>query len=206
MNVGRIRGFLLQLPKPATIRVTRDGETTDIKPNKSAARTAETIAALAPELIECLDASGSVLRAQSTDTPEAHRSEAAAIPDGIKGDPNALMLTHFANLLHRAYEHSTETAFVRLVEITERMNDRSQAIEQRLERTEAANRRLLQDQVDAAFERAEEVAEEAAEQGSGGDLMQQMAAAFMSGQRHPPAPRPNGAPKVNGTPSPKGQA
>jgi hypothetical protein len=94
------------------------------------------------------------------------------------------MLTHFANLLHRAYEHSTEIAFQRLVELTERMGDRSEAIERRLERTEAANRALLQDQVDLAFERAQEVANQNAEaSGNGaGDLMQQMAGAFLSGR------------------------
>lgn len=198
MNTGRIRGFLLQLPKPSMVRITGEGEPQELKPGKSYAKLAETIAALEPELIECIDADGKVLRACRTTGEEGRRSDAAPIPEALAADPTALMLTHFANLLHRAYEHSTEIAFVRLVELTERMNDRAESIEQRLERTEAANRRLLQDQVDAAFERAEEAAEKAANGESGGEMFNEMAQAFLSGQMQ----RPQGA-KTNGHVVPK---
>jgi ribosomal protein L17 len=204
VNQGKIRGFLLQLPKPSLVRITGDGEPQELKPGKSYTKTAETICALAPELIECLDSDGKVIRAMRTDTPEAQRSTAAELPQVLQTDPHAAMLTHFANLLHRAYEHSTEIAFTRLVELTERMGDRADAIEQRLERTESANRRLLQDQVDDAFERAQEVAEQAAAAGQSGDLLQNMAGAFLSGHLQPKgaAPRTNGhAPKP---PAPKG--
>lgn len=180
MNQAKIRGFLLQLPKPSLIRITGDGDSQELKPGKSYTKTAETICALAPELIECLDSDGKVIRAMRTDTPEAQRSSAAEVPAVLAQDPHAAMLTHFANLLHRAYEHSTEIAFTRLVELTERMGDRSDAIEQRLERTEAANRRLLQDQVDDAFERAQEVAE--AQAASGNNLGETLLSSFVSGQ------------------------
>ena len=202
MNVQRIRNFLLLVPKPASVRITGDGEPEVLKPGRSYAKTAETISALGPDLIECLDADGKIIRALRTDTAEAQRSEAASIPQGLAADPHALMLTHFANLLHRAYEHSTEIAFQRLVELTERMGDRSEAIERRLERTEAANRALLQDQVDLAFERAQEVAQaaEASGAGNGGELLQQMAGAFLSGKMGGMGPR-----AVNGKPpAPKG--
>lgn len=195
MNVQRIRGFLLQLPKPHLVRLTGDGEPQDIKPGKSYAKCADTIAALNPDLIECLDADGKVLRAARMSAADGHRSDAAALPVGLESDPNALMLTHFANLIHRAYEHSTEIAFTRLVELTERMNDRSESIEQRLERSEAANRRLLQEQVDDAFERAQE---HAANAEGGGDLVNQMAGAFLSGSMNKPAAAAAAAPKPNG--------
>lgn len=187
MNIARIRGFLLQLPKPTMVRVSGDGEPQELRPGRSFAKLADTIAALQPELIECLDADGKVLRAARLDTAEARRSDAAEPPEALKADPHAMMLTHFANLLHRAYEHSTEVAFTRLVELTERMNDRADAIEQRLERSEAQNRRLLQEQVDDAFERAAEAAEKA--QGDEGALGQQLIGSFLSGQsiRTPPA-------------------
>lgn len=191
MNVARIRGFLLQLPKPHLVRVTGDGEPQDLKPGKSYAKLADTIAALNVDLIECLDVEGKVLRATRMDTPESHRSDAAAIPEGLQKDPHALLLTHFANLLHRAYEHSTEIAFTRMVEMVDKMGDRSDAIEQRLERTEAANRRLLQDQVDDAFERAAEVAAAKGEEGNG--LVEQMAGAFFSG-----AAQGKSKPAING--------
>ena len=193
MNTGRIRGFLLQLPKPAMVRVTGDGEPQELKPGRSYSKLAETILALAPELIECLDADGKVLRATRMEGAEQRRSDAAEIPDGLKADPNALMLTHFANLLHRAYEHSTEVAFTRLVELTDRMNDRSDSIEQRLERQEATNRKLLQDQVDDALDRAEEAAAKAAEGGENAGLGEQLLSSFMGGKaQRAAAGAPNG--------------
>lgn len=193
MNVSRIRGWLLQQPKPSLVRVTSgDGEPQDIRPGRSYARTAESICALNADLVECIDGDGKVLRALRLTTPDAERSHAADIPPGLAADPTALMLTHFANLIHRAYEHSTEVAFARLVELVERVGDRAESIEQRLERQEAANRRMAQDQIDDALERAQ--AQE--KQGDGGDVLSQMAGAFLSGAGLPgmakPAPAPNG--------------
>lgn len=183
MNVQRIRGFLLQQPKPAAIRLT-GGECGDesqmLSPGRSYAKTAETIAALSPDLVECLDKDGRLLRAHRTDTEDSRRSDAAAIPDGLKADPTALMLTHCANLIHRAYEHSTEVAFKHLIELCDKMNDRSASIEQRLERTEARNRQLLQEQVDDALDRARDEAERS--QAGDGSMLEQMAGAFLSGK------------------------
>ena len=200
MNVSRIRGFLLQLPKPALVRLTTgDGEPQELKLQKSFVKTAESIAALGSELIEALDASGKVLRAMRTDTAESQRSEAPTLPAGLAADPNALLLAHFAGLLHRAYEHSTEIAFTKMVEVVDKMGDRSDSIEQRLERAEAQNRRLVNDQIEDAFERAAEVAEKAAEE-NGGDLLQQMGSAFLSGRLQPRAPA-----QTNGKSNGKGQ-
>ena len=184
MNASRIRGFLLQLPKPHMVRVTGEGEPQELKPGKSYAKLADTIAALGPDLVECLDSAGAVLRATRLDTAEAHRSNAAEVPAALASDPNAAMLTHFANLLHRAYEHSTEIAFTKMVELVDKMGDRSDGIEQRLERAETRNRALLQDQVDDAFERAQEAAERAQEQAAaegGGDIGQQLVGSFLNG-------------------------
>ncbi len=185
MNANRIRGWLLQLPKPSAVRVTGDGEPQTLKPGRSYAKLADTIAALSPDLVEALDKDGNVLRATRMQTEDAHRSDAAAIPDGLKADPQALMLTHMANLIHRAYEHSSEIAFSKLVELVDKMNDRADGIEQRLERAESRNRALLQDQVDAEFERAQEVA--AAGVAGEGDLGQQLLGGFLTGAMNKPA-------------------
>lgn len=192
MNVSRIRGFLLQLPKPSLVRVTGDGEPQELKPGKSYAKLAETILALNVDLVEALDSESKVLRAMRMGTDEARRSDAAAVPDLLKDDPQAAMLTHFANLLHRAYEHSTEVAFARMVEMADRMNDRAESIEQRLERAEASNRRLLQDQVDDAFERAEEQAALAVSQAQGGGIGEQLIGSFMTGKMQGAAKAGNG--------------
>lgn len=198
-NANRIRGFLLQAPKPHIVRVsTSDGEPQELKPGRSYAKCADTIAALDIELIECMDDAGKLQRAMRMSSEDAMRSDAAQLPKGLEADPHALMLSHFADLIHRAYQHSTEIAFTKLVEVVERIGERAEAIEARLERQEASNRRLQQEAVDDAFERAEEAAEKTA--AGGGDLLQNLAGAFLSGQNQggaaaaaKPAPaRPNG--------------
>jgi hypothetical protein len=198
MSLARIRGFLIQLPKPAKIRVSSgDGEPQEIKPARSYARTAESIEALGVDLIECIDKDGVVLRALRLSEPDARRSDAAELPKGIEADPHALMLSHFANLLHRAYEHSTEIAFTRLVELAERLSAHTESIEARLAHTESALRREQTDRIDDAYERAREALEKG--DASTDPLVQQMMAAFMSarvGQTPPSAPKHNG--KGNG--------
>lgn len=202
MNAGRIRGFLLRAPKPVLVRVTtQDGDTQEIKPGRSYAKCAETIEALDPDLIELFDPEGKLLRALRVSSEDASRSDAAPVPAGLAADPQALMLTHFANLLHRAYEHSTEVAFSRLGEFVQLQTEHAQAVEARLERVEAAHRRTLQDQLDAEMERVAEQAEQAEQ---GGGLESQMAGALFSGlasqqQRpHRPPSKANGAARPNG--------
>lgn len=179
MNAQRIRGYLLQLPKPHAVRVSGDGEPQTLKVGRSFSKLADTIVALSPDLVELLDKEGNVIRATRLTAEDAQRSDAAAIPKGIEADPSALMLTHFANLVHRAYEHSSEIAFSKLVELVDKMNDRADGIEARLERAESRNRALLQDAVDAELERAQEVANQAGAEG--GDIGQQLIGGFLSG-------------------------
>lgn len=205
-----IRKWLLQHPKPARVRVTRDDrEPQDLAVGgRSWMKLAETIAALGPELVEAFNESGELIRAVRPEQ-ELQRSEAAEIPEGLASDPNALLLTHFANLLHRAYEHSSEIAFTKLVDITDRMNERSESIERRLERAEASNRALQQERYDELMERAQEAAEHAAETGGNpqqamlGSMMEAFFGGAMAGGR-PPRPPMNGAP--NGAANGKGTA
>lgn len=198
MNLARIRGFLIQLPKPVKIRVSSsDGEPQELKPARSYARTAESIEALGVDLVECLDKDGVVLRALRLSDVDARRSDAAEVPKGIEVDPQALMLSHFANLLHRAYEHSTEIAFTRLVELAERLSAHTESIEARLAHTESALRREQTDRIDDAYERAREALEKG--DANSDPIVQQMMAAFMSGRMQPPsAPKPHTNGKANG--------
>jgi len=211
MTATRIRNFLISQPKPACVRVFVDGDAKDIKAaGRSWMKIAETVNAMDGEQLQCLDAEGNVLRAMRLDDDEAQRTEAAPIPPGLAADPHALMLTHFANLLHRAYEHSTELAFNKMVECFDRVNDRSSSIEQRLERAEALARRLWHDQVQDAFERAEDIAEQAGQSGND-SFVNTLANAFVSGQMNRGAAggkhgKANGAGKVNGAPSKGGTA
>lgn len=180
MKAAAIRGFLLQKPKPHTVRIIVDGDEQEVELSRSYAKTADSIAALEPESVRCYNAAGVLLRAMSTEDEDSRRSDAAAIPEGLKADPQALMLTHFANLLHRAYEHSTEIAFTKMVEVFDVMGARSESIESRLARAEAENKRLVNDVIDSEFDRAEEIAVRAAEGENG--LEQQILGAFLSGK------------------------
>ncbi|HWO12533.1 MAG TPA: hypothetical protein VNN80_23715 [Polyangiaceae bacterium] len=191
-----VRKWLLQNPKPARVRIVRDGEPQEMAVgNQSWMALSRTIVALAPDLIEALTEAGELIRATRPEQ-ELQRSEAAEIPEGLQHDPNALLITHFANLIHRAYESSCEVAFQKLVDITERMNERSESIERRLERAESANRALQQERYEELIERAQEFAENAA---GGGDPQQAMFGQMMQGflggamQGRPPRPPSNGA-------------
>ena len=187
MNVERIRRFLIKHPKPVRVRVTGEGEPQELEPGKSYARCAESIAALEGDLLELFGSKGELLRAIKLNGFEATRPESPPLPAGLSDDPQALLLTHFANLIARAYEHTTEVAFGKMVELVERMNDRAESIEERLERAEAQNRKMYNDQVDDAFERAEEVASKAGSEGGG--IVDQLASAFLAGQMNA---KPNG--------------
>jgi len=188
---SRIRGFLLVHPKPHSVRVSRGGGDPEVIAigKQSFARVAETIDALDVDLVQCLDKDGNILRAMGLGAADERRSDAPALPAGLHADPQALMVTHFANLLHRAYEHSTEIAFSKLVELVDRIGDRAEAIEKRLERTETQYRQTVEQQIADAYERAEEEAARRKEESSGGGFVEQMAGAFLSGQM-------NGAPAV----------
>lgn len=179
----KIRGFLLQLPKPALIKVTNgEGEIEELKPGRTSyQKLAASIEALEPQLLQCFDADAKLLRAMRCDDADSRRSDAAAPPAVLVNDPETARLTHVANLIHRAYEHSTEVAFNRLCDIVDRLNERSESIERRLELSETANRRLVNDSIQAAFDRAEEIAEQARQQNEGGTMEQQMGASFLSG-------------------------
>lgn len=193
MNAWHIRSWLLQLPKPARVRLTdADGETKELDCTKRAmVRVAESIAALKPELLECLGDDGSLLRALRPSSADDVTSGAPSIPRGLELDPQALLMSHFAALLHRAYEHSTELAFVKLLEIVERMGERSDAIEKRLERTEANYRREQSDRIDDLWERAEEMAQQAGSGTNGRDaIFNSLIQGIFAGKRAaaPPAP------------------
>lgn len=166
LSVLALRKFLLSQPRPVEVRATRDGDVQTVPRGGSWSRQAETLHALQPDLVEVLDANGGVLRAVRPMVDSEASATAPKVPDVIAQDPNAAMLSHFANLIHRSYEHSTTVAFAKMVELVERIDARSDAIEQRLERTERENRRIQQTQIDDAWDRAEELATLADENGN----------------------------------------
>lgn len=184
MSQSKIRNFLLQLPKPSSLRVVVNGETHEVKLGRSWQKTAESLVAMGGEQIQCMDHGGAVLRAMRCDTDEYRRQDAAAIPPQLANDPHAALLSMFADRIAGAYQHSTEIAFTKLVELADRLGGHIEGIEQRLARTEARLARAHDDLLQDAFERAEELAEKGGENGLG----DQIANAFFSGQLQQRAP------------------
>jgi|SRR3990170_4942451 len=201
MTPWDLRRWLMKPPRGVKLRLSQGDAVTEMNPRgRSWSKVADSIHAISPQLIELVASDGSVIRAVRPGDEELQLSQAApAPPSALTNDPETARLTHFANLLHRAYEHSTNVAFAKLVELVERIDDRSTAIETRLERTEGAYRRVMQEQLREAFDRAadaEEAAEEVADDTGGAGPLEQMAAAFLQGssqaRQEAPAPNNNG--------------
>ena len=202
LSAWGIRKFLLKQPRAELIRLTVRGEVQEIKPTRgqSLAKIGESIFAVSPEVIELFDGNGRLLRAIRPENETETNTDQPKPPEILKADPETARLTHFASLLAKAYEHTTNVAFAKLVELVERIDARTDAVESRLERTEALYRRELINQAEMARDEAERIVDEA--QGVEGedreDLLRQMMSAFMQGRsERRRAPKPNGA----GTPS-----
>lgn len=137
------RNFAMRKPRPALLRVVRpDGEVTDIAIAEvpDFARLGETIDALTPIRLEAFGDEG-LLRAWKH--PGAAKGAPTA-PEVLLNDPETARFTHIANLIHRAYEHSTDVAFDRLVDMFERQMDLNSRSMSRLEALENAYFQALQ--------------------------------------------------------------
>lgn len=192
MNAWHLRNWLIQQPKPVKVRVTdENGEVKEILcAKRPIVRIAESIVAIGPDLIECLGPNDELLRAyRSSNEAEFTSTAAPPVPTSLAADPGAAQLGYFASLIHRAYEHSTELAFNKLIELVERMDQRSEAIERRLERAETAYRREQSERIDDLWERAEEVA---ANGGSKEKILETLLTSMMQGRAAQHPPKPNG--------------
>lgn len=156
MNVAQIRGWLLNNPRPAILRVLGEDDAEHemaLAAGVKWADIAQSIHALNPARIDAYDREGKILRSvrpADVAEPKQPTERAAALPAGT--DPNILMLTHFADLLAAAYRHSTDVAFDRMVSLFEAVNERQATQEKSLESLHKLLRRALQDQVEAAGE------------------------------------------------------
>lgn len=204
MDEKEIRSFLVANPRGAKILVrTSDDEVREFSsPNGRGvtwAHVARSIDALEHVYLELQDEEGKVLRATKTtgDKADAVKSAPAAV---IHSDPETARLAAFAAHLADAYKFSSGLAFTKIVELAQMQNERMQAIETRLERTEANYRREMKERLDEAFERAEELADEAEEKAKQptGDPLTEFAQQFVAGRQEARAPAPAEPPKPNG--------
>ena len=183
------RNFAMRKPRPALLRVVRpDGEVTDIAIAEvpDFARLGETIDALTPTRLEAFDENENLLRAWKH--PGVGKA-GTVVPEALVSDAETARLTHFANLLHRAYEHSTDVAFDRLVDMFERQMDQNARSLSRLEALENAYFQALQANAMLAAGGGDE---SAAPDLGGGDT-EALVSAFLRGfamrqQKKPPKP------------------
>lgn len=178
-----LRTFLVYPPKPARVVVQTAEGPQEMTPGtgRTWASMARSIVALSnAEVVELYDEKGKLLRAMRAEAEEKRAPwQPAAVALPPNADPETQRLIHFSNLLYRATEFSVTLAFEKMVDLFERVTDRSDAIEQRLERTEAAYRRTLNEQIREALEDARE---QAREQGAAPENpLNEMVSAFLGG-------------------------
>lgn len=188
-----LRSFLVKQPRPARVLVkNEDGDVHEIAPPDGRGVTwsnvARSIVALSPSMVEVYDSEGKILRASrgDDDEPNAEKTPSVGLSP-MHTDPETARLTHFANLLFRATEFSTTLAFTKMVELFQLQAERSNALETRLERTEATYRKLMQERIEEAFDQAEEIREQA--QAGNQDAAMGLLSAFMGGAANGKAER-----------------
>jgi len=201
---GTLRNWIMKHPRPAAIRISRDGQSQLISiPVKVIwAEIAETVEALDPDLIELLAADGSILRVDKAlpadprpPAPVELNSFARRPPKPVEGaarnDQAIEHMTAVSEIIAAAYKHSTEVAFARMVDLFEAVNRRSEALERSLDLTHSLLRKSYEDQLETAIEAA------SAQVPPATDPMAQMAQAFLGGAMQNKV-RPITAPTTNG--------
>jgi hypothetical protein len=151
-GVSEIRGWLLQHPRPVTLKVVAsDDRHHEVSVGGSWMAIAQSVHALSPTLIECHDEKGKIIRAvrpqDDENTGEAKQALPLQLPANV--DPQSAQLIHFADLLAAAYRHSTDVAFERLASLFEAVNRRSESLERMIDKLV---REKMREQLEAAPE------------------------------------------------------
>lgn len=175
-QVALLRGWLLQHPRPATVRVKCGDElhTMGIDAKTSFAAMARSIDALESDVIEAYDSAGVLIRATKpfeidNEDDVAPEAEATAAPKNADGETARFAM--FSQHIAEAYKFATGIAFERMVDLFAAVNRRSESLEKSLEATHRLLGKAYQEQVDLALENA----------GAEGDPIQTMASAFIAG-------------------------
>lgn len=191
MTAEKIRAWLLQQPRAASLRVQCGKERQDLAvAGQSWARLAGTIEAMAPDRIEALDVGGNLLRAVRPADVDDVEQEPAAEPDAVLQapatayDPETVRFELIAKLLADAHKFSVGVAFEKIVMIVDAQNRRSET----LERSLASAERLLRRQAEELFDEADAKAKEA-EENPLKDMVGSFLKGAVNGSEHKP---PNG--------------
>jgi hypothetical protein len=188
IDAAVLRGWLLQQPRPAIVRLTAaDGaqmQEIDCTATRSWAALAQSCVAVDPTLLECLDAGRKLLRAVRPDELEqstgSSSSQGMAASSSRSDDPETARFKLFAQLLAEAYRHSNEVAFAKLVELYEAQVNSARQTNKEVENLLKLLRREWEEKLAAAEEQQE-------------DPLTAAASAFLAGaQQGAVAPNSNG--------------
>lgn len=175
MNHADIRFWLLRMPRPVSLRLTRQGVASPlaIPHGGSWMQLARSIHALQPELLECLDGAGGLIRAtrpleeydpesleeEEDGKPTAAAARAAAPIPAVSSDPETARFELFARLYSEGVKHATEqarsgneVAFSKLCEIADIMGKRGEALERSLATTERLLHQAWRDNAELSLE------------------------------------------------------
>jgi len=178
MTAEKIRAWLLQQPRAASLRVQTGKERQEIAvAGQSWAKLAATIEAMQADRIEALDVGGNILRAVRPADVDDVEQEAPALPELIQPpptayDPETVRFELIAKLLADAHKFSVGVAFEKIVMIVDAQNRRSESLERALSSAE----RLLRRQAEELFDEAETKAREAEE-----NPLKDMVSGFLKG-------------------------
>jgi len=186
-----IRLWLLVHPRAVALRVTSAGKqsTVAVSPGQSWAQVAASLEAMAPDLIETLDASGNVGRATrpadfEEDEDEDEDANATPAPAPAALDGESARFTLVATLLSEAHRSS----FDALIQIVNAMAARAEAAERTAAMYERQRRQDLEEREDELRDKEELVKD---------DPLRNLASTFLggmaNGQAAPTPPtKPNG--------------
>jgi hypothetical protein len=201
MNANSIRGWLLQSPKPASIRAKcgDDLHTIKIGPGTTLARVAESLSALGPELLEAYDDKAQLLRATKPTADDDEDAEFAATEPTAAtaaqsaraakamADAETARFNTFANHIAQAYRFATEIAFARMVDLFEAVNKRAEIMDRTIDNQNRTITRLTNENLKLQLENQTEGEETA-------DPLGQIVNAFVGGANAGAASKTNGAP------------
>lgn len=225
-----LRSWLMSAPRPTAVRLhLTDGAVHELACNQPWARLGESCAAMDAVTIYALDAQGKLLRVakvadiadeleQLEEGPGSSSSSSSSSTGQAtiqKDDSRAMLavLDRFGTLLANAYQHATDTAFQKMVDVVTLQSNANVAMQRELMNARVEVRRLERDIIDEAIDKAEAAGD--------GDIMRQFVGAYFSGQAERFAQqatnavaggaagaaggKPNGKPPAP-TPTPKGAA
>lgn len=193
--------WLKRRPRPAHLTVKlANGETREIALGnvRSWAQVAETVLSLEPTHVEALGPEKNLLRATRIETedfgddrgvapsPSLPPSRVGVPRSAAASDPETARFQVYAELLARAYEHSTGTAFNKFVELYEASNQRFAEQNALISHLNEQIKGLTTELADLASERAEQ-----SQAGGLEGLVSQFAAGAAMGAA-PVPPMPNG--------------